>query len=185
MIDQSILPDLFLTSPFLHNSNSLMTRIRPEGSSGIGRLNGLGTVVWDCKPQVAREDSPIPYGVRSQKRNKKSASKFSRHIFSLVQFNQSNSLDLSDRNCLSIMSNDSLERKKKKEKRKTKNEKKKKRKEIDNSGYSAATKGWQLPFKLCRKRPRELVHDNTSKRRSIANWQAPTYPLSKYGVWST
>ena len=27
VMDQSILPDLFLTSPFLHNSNSLMTRI--------------------------------------------------------------------------------------------------------------------------------------------------------------
>ena len=41
------------------------------------------------------------------------------HIFSPARFNQSNPLDLSDRNCLFIMSNDSLKkRKKRKEKKK-------------------------------------------------------------------
>lgn len=45
VMDESILSDIVLTSPFLQNSNSLMTRIRPGGIGTLEELNGLGTVV--------------------------------------------------------------------------------------------------------------------------------------------
>lgn len=47
VMDESILSDIFLASPFLHNSNSLMTRIRPAGD----RKNSM---VWERWFEIVR-----------------------------------------------------------------------------------------------------------------------------------
>lgn len=44
VMDESILSDIVLTSPFLQNSNSLMTRIRP---------GGIGTI-WERWFEIVR-----------------------------------------------------------------------------------------------------------------------------------
>jgi hypothetical protein len=77
------------------------------------------------------------------------------------------------------MDDDSLKKKEKEKEKKT-----------HNSGYSAATKDWQLPFKLCRKRRRILcmtTHPKKIYRKYFVSAYLPTSGVrsTEYGVGNT